>query len=562
MTQEVMLRRSTLLASLLCVFSAVIAYWLLAKGIVSASDTANGYFVTMHLFAAQDIWMGPAMAVVLLLAFYSGRDSLRSNVFAHPFAVPILALIAAALSLVLRYMAHHNYPLSIDEFMPTFQAAIFRGGNLMAPLSDAAYAIHPNLQPYFTYIDETHQLWSSHYRPVHAAILAVFPAAHDQAIAHALLSGITVFAIADIARRQFPERAEAPFLAAALLVASPQVLLTSASGFAFTTHLAFNTVWLALFLRGSWPAHIAAACVGFFAIGIHQVHVHAIYVFPFGIAMLLGYFGSRWKTVPYIVAYSISVPLWVTWPEIAVWLQTGDASVLPRTFFEVDYISNYLNFSDDIGDTDRHFSMLFLATNLWRFFLWLSPAVVLLLMMGVAGRRKLPVFPTVCVLGFAFTVLINILLMPNQMHSIGSRYFHPVLGNMILVALAVYYTYDDFPRVRSIVVKSALIGFVVFLPWRSWQVEAKVGPRAEAQAKLEALDVDSVLVEMAGIWFMPDFIRNDPDLTNRPIIYGYRGEAPPLLSDGPSVVIRGADLIEMGFPRGTLLEPAFDLSSR
>lgn len=390
----------------------------------------------------------------------------------------------------------------------------------------------------------------------------MFPANYAQAIAHAILTGITVLAIADIAKRLFPTRSGAPVLAALLLIASPQVLLTSASGFAFTTHLAFNTVWLALFLRGSWAAHIAAAFVGFFALGIHQVHVHAIYVFPFGIAMLLGYFGSRWKTLPYIVAYGLGVPFWIMWPEIATWVHTGDVSALPRRLMDVEYISNYMNFNEVIGDANRAFSLSFLSVNLWRFLLWMSPAVVLFLVAGIFAGRRLGAVPVICLLGFVFTVVMSHLMLPNQMHTIGSRYYHAALANIVVFCVATFYAFEGDVRLRNATIVLLVGGAMVLLPWRAWQIHEKVGPRADIQARLEAMDVDSIIIQPGGVWFIGDFIRNDPYLKDGPTYYLGGEEEMELLSQGPQVIITVKELIEMGLPQGTLLEPDFSLSPR
>lgn len=219
--------------------SVPLTYWFFAAGFASAGDNAIGYFVTMNLFAAQDIWAGPVMALVLAVAWrWGGMGRIAARPIRVSVAIPVLAVVAVAASFVLRFIAHHNYALSLDEFMPTFQAEIFRSGAIMAPLSDRALAVHESLQPFFAYVDEERQVWIQHYRPIHAGLLSLFPAGLDQAVLHAILTGITVLALADIAKRVFPDRPGAPILVVLLLLASPQVLLTSASGFAFTTHLA------------------------------------------------------------------------------------------------------------------------------------------------------------------------------------------------------------------------------------------------------------------------------------------------------------------------------------
>lgn len=151
--------RAAIYAALLCFMAVPMALFFLQGGVAASDETANGFFVTMSLFVVQDMWVGPLMGLAILAAWRFGdRFALKEKA---PFAgaIPMIALAAVALSITFRFLAHHNYPLSLDEFMPTFQAAIFRGGQLMAPLSDRALALNGSLQPHFTYVDEVRQVW-------------------------------------------------------------------------------------------------------------------------------------------------------------------------------------------------------------------------------------------------------------------------------------------------------------------------------------------------------------------------------------------------------------------
>ncbi|MGI9394505.1 MAG: hypothetical protein ACR2OY_07655 [Boseongicola sp.] len=480
---------------------------------------------------------------------------------AHVWHVPLIAVAASAAVVVLRFVAHHNYDLSIDEFMPTFQAEIFRAGYLLAPIEDAFLSVQTELQPFFTYVDEDRKIWGAHYRPVHAAILALFPANYAVVSAHALLTGITILATADIVRRLFPQKSGGPVLATLLLVTSPQVLLTAASGFSFTAHLALNSVWLALFLRGSWRAHICACVVGFFATGIHQVHVHILFVFPFGVAMLIGIFGDRLKAIPYFVAYILAVPLWVLWPEVAVWLQTGDVSVFPRTLLDADYLSNYVNRSERLGSVEQTFSGLFLVTNIWRFMLWMSPALLLLLILVTYAGRRIGIVAIVCGLGIIFNILVTHLLIPNQMHTLGSRYYHAFFVNFIILGLSAYYAFfdsDRFSGLRNAVTLSLLLGATFFLPLRAYQVHQKIAPRAHIQSALGAMDFDAIVIGPSLAWFAADFVRNDPFQQNRPKFYFSLDSEFEPPSATSKMVIELDGLHKLGLPRGTFLEPAFE----
>jgi hypothetical protein len=528
------------------------------SGLVSYGPEANFYLVTLHLFVAQDMWAGPLVIAIFAAALIFARDMEPGRGKVVPWGVWAVTLVSMALVFMMRFLAFHNYNLSIDEFFPLFQADIFRAGYLMAPLSDEAFGLRGALQPYFTYVDEDHRLWAQHYRPVHAAILALLPKGFEIAIAHSLLTGITVLAIANIARSLFPDRPGAPLFAACLLVASPQVILMGASGYAFTTHLAFNTVWLALFLKGSWTAHVAAAFLSLLALGIHQVHVHAIYAFPFGVALLLGYFGSRWKAVPYIVAAVVGAPFWIAWPEIATWLQTGDAGALPRSLLEVEYLSNYVARSDNLGSLDRQFSLIFLIANIWRFGLWMSPALVLLLLLALGSPRRLGSLSVILGLGVIFGVSVSHLMLPNPMLTIGSRYYHPFISSLILIALAAYYRLCHNSRFERTAVAVMVAGAIVLLPWRAWQVHEQIRPQAAIQAQLTAMQVESILIQPGQTWFGLDFVRNDPFLLEGPTFYAAPlGRDVRLLRHGPTATVSSRDLVEMGLPVGTWLQPDF-----
>lgn len=544
-------RRSIAICAVFLASSLPIGLLFIYAGLGTGEGLAGHFRVTLGLFITQDMWIGPLIVLLLgTLPLWGGL--VPTGLYGVSRRdVAIIALLAMASAFALRFLVHKNYNVTLDEFMPVFQAEIFRGGNLMASLTEQAFAVHKLLQPSFTYVDEEHRLWAQHYRPVHAALLSIFPEGYEAAISHSLLTGLSVLAMASIARRVFPDRPGAPLLAVCLLIASPQVLLTAASGFAFTTHLAFNTVWLALFLRGSWAAHIAAAGLGFLALGIHQVHVHAIYVLPFGIALLAGFFGNRLKTIPYVAAYGIGVPFWIVWPEVATWIQTGDSNALPRTLHEVEYISNYLNWSQTHGQADRQFSLILLAANIWRFALWISPAIVLLASFALVSRRPLGKVPLIAGLGILFYIFLAHLMMPNQMYTIGSRYYHPFLGSLVVVALAAYYGLAE-SRVRHFVIALLLGGAVFLLPARAMQVYQKVAPLAAIQAQLDSITADNIIIRMETNPAVYVFVRNDPYLQDGPIFYaGSAGESVSPIRNGTTVRITEQQIREKDMGSGS-----------
>lgn len=552
----------------LLVFSAVtfgliafFAYSLESSGFVSDKSEAVEIFVSLNLFVAQDGAVASVTALLLVagcLLFHRDTAPARGrslDEMAMKPAIWLLPVIAFGAAMALRVSVHHGFDLSLDEFMPAFQADIFRSGRLLAALPPDAFELRKMFQPFFIYADEMHGLWASHYRPFHAALLTVF----TPTLLNPLTAALSVWAIMDIARRLFPARSEIPLLAGLLLLVSPQFLLTASSGFSFSAHLGLNLLWLALFLRGSISAHIGAALIGFVAIGLHQVHVHPLFAAPFLAALLLGLYGSRWMTVPYIVSYAIALPLWMAWPEVAVFLQTGDTSVLPRTVFEIDYVRNYLEFRETGALVTVTNTPMLGLINVSRFLLWVSPILLPLSLIALLSVRTLDRTVVLAGLSFLLTVVASHILMPNQMQSWGSRYYHPVLGCYVLFALGGYVAMRDAglgQSLRTLIVGSVVASLIVFLPWRALQVDAKVGPRAEVQAAIEAIDADVVVIPTRQIWFGFDYVRNRPDLSNRPLIITDQDVEALKFFEGMNVIrLTPDDFPRLGLPTGTYIEP-------
>ena len=472
----------------------------------------------------------------------------------------LVALLALALCWAAGVYAHLGHDLAGDEFMAAFQARIFAAGWLLAPLDPEWASFARVLQPYFVHVDEVRGLWASAYRPGHALLRAVALLAGAEPLLNPVLAAGSVLLLAHIARRIFPDRPAAPLLAAALLPASPQFVLMAGSGFSFTAHLFFALLWLALFLRSDLRGHAGAALVGAFAIGLHQVHVHPLFAAPFLLAHLFGHYGRSPASLGlYALAYGLAIPAWIAWPEIATAIQTGDFSVLPHTLGETAYLRNYAEFARARQQVWAGIILHEMPVNLLRFAAWISPALVMLALMALRGLRDLPLTVRLAGLGFLLMVVAHAVLMPFQIQGWGYRYVHPVLGNLVLLAVAGL-PQAGVDRARAGLATGVLLGvsMLVLMPWRFAQVEERIRPRAEAGAFIASLDADIVLVEADVVWFGDDLVRNDPLLRNRPLVM-----AAPLLTatqrtalEGQRVVVVGpAELAPFGIGSGTWAEP-------
>lgn len=549
---------AVLIALLPALAGICFAYLLRANGIAAADAARGEHLAMLLLFSAQD-GLGAALVALALLAAWRLPLLSAPGRIAQAGAVGAAALPFAAfgLSVLIGFAAFHAYPMSLDEFMPEFQAEIFRNGALLAPIDGAALALNQTLQPHFTYVDEARGLWASNYRPVHAALIALTPRLAEMSLLNPLMAAVSIWAIADIARRLFPDDRFAPALAALLLLSSPQFLINAGSGFSYPAHLAVNLVWLALFLRDRLWSHVAAALIGALAIGLHQVHVHPLFVTPFLAGMLFGVFGPRWRLAIYVPVYAAALLAWMSWHEIATWLQTADASVLPRSLIEIAYIQDYLRYSAEVDPYESGVTGYFLIANLLRFLLWTSPAILLLCAFALRALPRLHPVAKLAGLGVVLMVAATHVLMPNQMQSWGARYYHPVLGNMVLLAVAGLASTPRALRARLAgqAATAIAVSLVLLVPVRAVQVEAKVGPRAAVQARIDALDADVVALPRTAIWFAPDFIRNDPFLRNRPLL-AENTQGADLGQLGKTLItLTSEDLWAFGLPHGTLYEP-------
>ena len=470
---------------------------------------------------------------------------------------PVLAGAAFLSSLAVAHFAHHHFDLSLDEFSSTFQAQIFAQGQIMADLSPHDAALAPYMQPFLVYKDVENGVWMSNYRPGYGALRGLFLALGLAPLLNPILAAVAVLATMDVARRIWPQTPEAALWAGLLLVATPQFIITAGSGFSYTAYLALHMVWLSLFLRRTLAGHVAAAFLGVFLIGLHQIHVHPLFAFPFCLALLLGAFGPRWHALIYLVLYLLALPVVLLWVEIATWLHTGTA-IWPSSLADVRYLQDFFGYRAKTEVSHIANAGEFTATNLLRFAAWLSPALLVALFATLRRVRAFGVVPLLCGLAVLISVAAHHVLMPNQMQSWGARYYHPVLGALVIFAVAgvIAVRGAASQRLQATLAVLTVASVVVFLPWRAVQVDAKVGPRAEFQAWIETVNADYILLDPTDIFLGGDPVRNAPFLSDGPrILFAPPNQEFPVTLGGTVVTVDADDGRRFGVSAGTLLEP-------
>lgn len=495
-------------------------------GVPEATLREYPFLVNVWLAAYQDPYWLLFLALLVIAAsrvdkfprLAAALDRLRDWAASLTNPVPWLALATTLIVALGVDWVYHRFALSMDEYMLVWQARVYLAGHLLAPIPEGWGDLAKALQPIFTHIDQNNQLWYPGYLPLASALYALFDLVALGPWSNALLAGGSVALTAAIARRAWPEDRHAPGLAALLLATSPQLLITAMTPYSMTAHLFFNLLWLWLFLADTRRGHLLTALVGLIAVGLHQPHVHPLFIAPFMLSLL---WQRRWRLAfGYAAWYAAVLLLWIFWKDFATWWVTGGggiggtsagasgASVLDQI---KGLIANYQGLRYPL-----------ILINLTRFFAWLSPLAVLLLIPALYGLHQAPYVVRMLLWSLLLTILGHLLLMPGQGHGWGYRYLHVHLGSMALIGVwgwlwarqsLVLEGWRNFSRVGTVLV---LAGVLIATPLHALQTRAFVKPFADADIFIKRLPVDLVFVDPLNTWFLVDVIRNDPLLRNSP----------------------------------------------
>ncbi|MBV9556355.1 MAG: hypothetical protein JO254_04705 [Pseudolabrys sp.] len=476
--------------------------------------------ITQYFMAVQDAPVLFAIGLLCLaLAWLTRNDaapSIERNFAQADAAVRfawIAAIIVGCAVLVIRRFAYHDFALSLDEFMAEFDATIIASGRLLAPVPAEWRDYVPALQPIFRLAVPENAYLISSYLPVNAALRAVFLVLGEPALAGAILAGAAILALYGVARKLWPDRPDAAVVGVVLLVSSSQFLITAATPYAMTAHLALNLVWLWLFLRDTRASHGMAAVVAFAACGLHQVAFHPLFAAPFVLFLVRD---RRWKLAAfYSAVYALSVLFWILYWSLL--LRAAGAPLVQSADVGFAYFIQRVVDMIDVSPLGLYLMVL----NLFRFLAWQSLLLLPLALIGLSGWRSRNTTITCLALGIVATLGVVLLLMPNQGHGWGYRYLHGCLGSFALLAAQGWISVTGRDaRMRGspalALLSSTTLSLLILLPWRAYQVHAFVAPYATATDAIAKSRSDVVIVDFADIWYGADLVRNDPFLRVSP----------------------------------------------
>ena len=426
-----------------------------------------------------------------------------------------LVVLTFGITLAGTFLVFGDFDLSRDEILADFDSVVLRSGRLFVALPVEWRPFARALNPDFMLPVAGHTGWISAYLPVNAGLRALAGLIFDPSLTGPLLACIAVLALIAVARRLWPERRDAVFVSVLLLVTSSQFLLTGMTSYAMTAHLAFNLVWLWLFLRDDRPSHAAAIAVGFLAAGLHQLVFHPLFAAPF--ILRLWRMRRRHLALVYTIAYATTCLFWMSYFQLVL----GAYGAEPGATSGAGLVYFFARAAVLVADFSIAGAMLMLKNGL-RFIAWQNPLAfpfALAAWTAIRGREGLarPLFE-----GLVLTFLAMFIILPYQGHGWGYRYLHGLLGSLCLlagygwIAVGSGAAQGALHAARGALAAAGLIAACPALIVHGIEARAFVAPYRRALATIEGAPAPIVIVDRSGLLFAGDLVRNDPYLRNAP----------------------------------------------
>jgi len=476
--------------------------------------------LTAYFFASQDRYGIAAAALVIGVAdLVACRTRWPSDMFARlgasqvtlfAIAISVTAIAAAGTSLVFS-----STPIAYDEVQAVFDAQVFLGGHLAAPVAEEWRSFLPALGPMFFLQIPGNVAWISAYWPVHAAMRALADLTVGASWCSPLLAFLALISTNHVARRLWPERPDTAFVSVVLVATSSQVLVTAMTPYAMTAHLAVNMLWLSLFLNDKRATHIGALAIGALGIGLHQVVFHLLFVAPF---ILLLLFQRRFALASgYISGYGLIGLAWLFYPEVLIWWHNPGAE-LANPFASL--LLSRWGGSVASGVTGHAELVLLTLFNLARLVAWLNPVLVVLFVMGLPVAFRLRAVECAIAAGVILNLLAMSLILPYQGHGWGYRYMHGQIGCMALVAAMAWMQITPGAlrhRWTGLFAVATLLSLFVLFPLNAWHAQRWALPVTAALDLIRHSSADVVIIDSRDLPFGADLVRNRPDLSNKPL---------------------------------------------
>jgi hypothetical protein len=461
------------------------------------------HWLGYYYFAAQDAGLAIMIALGLGVAaamppVFGSRPLTADWRFALMAALALFAACAAG-----RFLVLGDYNLTRDEQLADFDALIFASGALSTRPPDAWVGLSSAFNELFFLETRDGFAWVSAYLPVNAAMRALVGEARADLI-NPLLVGIGALALWRIVRLLRPDNTSLIVVAIALYALPGQTLVNGMTSYAMSGHLAFNLVWLWLFLKRKTAADLGALAIGFMATGLHQPLFHPLFTAPF---LLLLVEERQWRRVAlYASGYVLIGLFWLAWPSIV--LGAAGAEPGPTAGYAMRVFALIAAFDPA--------SASLMALNLVRWLTWQHAMFAPLLVLGaVAAFRRGGVDRALAISVFLH-IPVLFLLLAYQGHGWGFRYMHGALGPAILLCA---FGYEILERrfAQTALIVASLATALVLLPAQLTMASKHYQAYGDISRRIDQSGAAFAVVDINAAPFARDLVYNRPDLANLPV---------------------------------------------
>lgn len=411
-----------------------------------------------------------------------------------------VALASTTLAGLGVHVVMHNFALSMDEYLALWQSEAIRQVSIAGQIPTEWQRYADAITPIYVSPGPDGS-WTSQYLPVHSALLALAELFHAGWLLSPLLTGVAVIAAAGAASRLLPNQPGASAVAALLLATSAQFQVTGMTYYSWQAHLAFNLVWLWLFLSPRISVFSLAPILGVLAMGLHRPHVHILFALPFIARLILN---RDWPRVAIAaVTYLAGGAFWLFWMANIQIASTATAGNLGLPTL--------------LSLTSR-------LMNLGQLVTWQNIATLIFAAVALLRWKHLPDGIRNLAFGAGITFLTYLFFGGSGGHGWGARYLHSVIGNLALLGAAgLTLLPSSLWRQARVVFTTGTLLALGMLAFRLVQTEGFVRPFADASRAIGEIDADVVVIHQSTGWYLQDLVRNDPYVTGRPVLARLEG---------------------------------------
>lgn len=486
--------------------AACVAYFYLLDRIAFSSAHFSPIF--RHLLTRYDLqaaWI--ALAVCLLAALWN-RPAPILRLVDYIGQRPIgVALATAAALAVSAFLVYHDYPLSMDEYAAVFQSKVFASGAVAAqmPPDLVDWLVVRGFNGTFLVASPQTGRIIEAYWPGFALLLAPFQFFNVPWLCNASLSGFSIFLIYWITQEITANRRAAGW-AMLFALASGAFLAAGISYYSMQAHLAANLLFIALLLRPSTNRAFAAGLVGSFALILHNPVPHALFAFPWIVALVFQS-DRRRHIVPLIVGYLPGVALGIGWLFFRTEIGSGgpDLAAIGGVAAGVFVWPNGVLLNSRVA-------------ALVKMCLWAMPSLFALALLGCVLRRadsRVRLLLSSAILTFAAYLFVRF----DQGHGWGYRYFHSAWCVLPILAGCAM---SDGPltngRLISFAGASAILSLLLLIPFQMHQIDQFISQHLAQLPPPRRPGNNVYFIHPLGGSYLADMIQFDPLLRNEDLL--------------------------------------------